>query len=140
MKAGAGNVTGNAFTAIQLGQPASDLLMDGILALPEQILVVMEHLDRPLDEFFDAAVSAAFDILLDQLFQFGLQVYGHTGTLIDGPGTVNFMVAKNSGLRRFEEEIGNDHPFAAKHRLVPGRYRDDVDPVTLGVPDQLDET
>lgn len=48
MKTGAQYVTGNTFTAIDLGQTASDLPMESVPVFPKQLFLVVEHLDRPL--------------------------------------------------------------------------------------------
>jgi hypothetical protein len=53
----------------------------------------VEHLDGPFDELLDALVSSALDILLDQLFEFGLQINGHSSTVSHLAGVVNFMIA-----------------------------------------------
>jgi hypothetical protein len=92
MKTGTRYVTGDTFTAIKLVQTASDLSMDGVLVFPKQFFFIVEHLDRPFDKFLDALVSAAFDFLLDQLLQFGLQVNGHRGTVSYGAAAANFMI------------------------------------------------
>jgi len=78
LKACARYLTRYAFTTLDFRQTQSDLVMGIGLAFPQQVFLFMEHLDSSFDKLLDSLVSAAFDVLLNQLFQFGLQMDGHT--------------------------------------------------------------
>ena len=59
----------------------------------------MEHLNGAFNEFVHRLIRTSLDILLNQLFQLGLEVNGHRGTISRVGVAVNFMMAGFSSRR-----------------------------------------
>jgi len=68
-------------TLIQLSETDPDLLVYGVLALLEKRLIVVEQLNGVFHKLFNASVSTARYILLNQGLKLGLEMNGHERTL-----------------------------------------------------------
>jgi hypothetical protein len=57
-EAGRATRSRDVFTVIELCQASPDRTMDSVLVLRKQVLLLMEHLNGPLDELFDTTLVA----------------------------------------------------------------------------------
>jgi hypothetical protein len=72
---------GDPLTLIQLSETDPDLLVHGVPALVKQRFFVVEQLDGSFHKLFDASVSTARYVPLNQGLKLGLEMNGHERTV-----------------------------------------------------------
>jgi hypothetical protein len=68
-------------TLIQLSETEPNLLVYSVPALVKKRLFVVEQLNGPLHKLFDASVSTARHVFLNQGLKLGLEMNGHERTV-----------------------------------------------------------
>jgi len=79
--------SGHPEPLVQLSETEPDLLVNSVPAFMEKRLIVMEQLHGSFHKLFDASVSAARHVFLNQRFVLGLETNSHKRS-VGGPWPV----------------------------------------------------